>query len=72
MIKELVMKTKPSNNKNHFTPLEAMHTESICLGILWTIGAIATVALLIFFGINEAKEIFQPIVEALQVHTPIK
>jgi len=67
------MKTKPSNNKNHFTPLEAMHTESICLGILWTIGAIATVSLLIFFGTNEAKEeIFQPIVEALQVHTPIK
>jgi len=65
---ETDMKSNPSSNKNHFTPLEAMHTESICLGILWAIGAIATVALLVFFGINEAKEVFQPIVEALQVH----
>ena len=62
------MKTNSRSNKDHFTPLEAMHTESICLGILWAIGAIATVALLVFFGINEAKEVFQPIVEALQVH----
>jgi len=66
------MKTNPSNNKNHFTPLESMHTESICLGILWTLGAIAIVSLLIFFGINEVKEVFQPIVEALQVNTHSK
>ena len=66
------MKAKPRSNKNHFTPLDAMQTEAICLGILWTFGAIATVALLVFFGINEVREIFQPIVEALQVQPTIK
>jgi len=66
------MKTNPSSKKDHFTPLEAMHTESICLGLLWTLGAIATVALLVFFGINEVKEVFQPIVDALQVQPTIK
>jgi len=65
------MKAKPSNNKNHFTPLEVMHTEAICLGILWTFGAVAIVALLVFFGIHEIKEVFQPIVDALQVNTHI-
>jgi len=68
------MKTNSRHNhsKDHFTPLEAMKTESVCLGILWTLGAVATVALLVFFGTNEAREVFQPIIEALQVHTQIK
>ena len=66
------MKSKPSSNKTHFTPFEAMNTEAICLGILWTLGAIAIVALLVFFGINEVKEVFQPIVDALQVQPSIK
>jgi len=66
------MKAKTSNNKNYFTPLEAMHTEAVCLGIFWTFGAIAIVALLVFFGINEVKEVFQPIVDALQGQLTIK
>ena len=66
------MKTNSHSNKDHFTPLEAMHTESICLGILWTFGAVATVALLVFFGIHEVKEVFQPIVDALQVQPTSK
>ena len=66
------MKTNSRNNKNHFTPLESMNTEAICLGSLWALGAVAIVALLIFFGINEAREVFQPIVEALQVQPNIK
>jgi len=66
------MKAKLRSNKNHFTPIETINIESICLGILWTFGAIAIVALLVFFGINEAREVFQPIIEALQVQPSIK
>jgi len=66
------MKTKPRSNKDHFTPFEAMHIEAICLGILWTFGAIVTVSLLVFFGIHEVKEVFQPIVDALQVQSTIQ
>jgi len=65
------MKANSRNNKDHFTPFDAMHTESICLGLLWTLGAIAIVALLVFFGINEVKETFKPIIDALQVN-PLK
>jgi len=66
------MKTNSRSNKNHFTPLETIKIEAICLGLLWTFGAIAIVALLIFFGSHEAREVFQPIVEALQVQPNIK
>jgi len=66
------MKAKQRSNKNHFTPIETINIEAICLGILWTFGAIATVSLLIFFGIHEVKEVFQPIVDALQVQPTIK
>ena len=69
---ETNMKTNSRSNKDHFTPIETINIEAICLGILWTFGAIATVALLVFFGINEVREIFQPIVEALQVQPTIK
>jgi len=66
------MKAKPRSNKNHFTPLDAMQTEAICLGILWTFGAVAIVSLLVFFGIHEVKEVFQPIINALQVQPNIQ
>jgi len=66
------MKAKPRSNKNHFTPIETINVEAVCLGILWTFGAISIVALLVFFGIHEIKEVFQLIVKALQVQPTIK
>ena len=69
---EPAMKTNSRSNKDHFTPLKAMKTEAVCLGILWTLGAVSIVALLVFFGINEAREVFQPIVNALQGQPTIK
>jgi len=66
------MKPNTSQHKNTFTPLDAMSTEAVCLGILWTLGAVSIVALLVFFGSHEAREVFQPVVEALQVQPTIK
>jgi len=53
-------------HKNVYTPLEAMSTEAVCLGVLWSLGAAALVALLIFFGTHAAQEVFAPLVQALQ------
>ena len=53
-------------HKNVYTPLEAMSTEAVCLGVLWSLGAAALVALLIFFGTQAAQEVFAPLVQALQ------
>ena len=54
------------SRKNTFTPLSAMSTETVCLGVLWSLGAAAVVCLLIFFGTHAAQEVFAPLVQALQ------
>ena len=56
--------------KNSFTPLEAMSTEAVCLGVLWSLGAATLVGLLIYFGTHAAHEIFQPIIDALSTGVP--
>ena len=61
---------KTSRKHNTFTPLEAMSTEAICLGVLWTLGAAAAVALLIYFGTHAAHEVFAPLVQALSPELP--
>jgi len=53
-------------HKNVYTPLGAMSTEAVCLGVLWSLGAAAVVCLLIFFGSHAAQEVFAPLVQALQ------
>ena len=47
-----------------------MSTEAICLGVLWSLGAIGLAALLIYFGTHAAHEVFQPLIQALQVDVP--
>ena len=64
------MKSNSRRHKNVYTPLSAMSTEAVCLGVLWTLGAAAAVALLIFFGTHAAKEVFAPLIDALNVHSP--
>ena len=65
------MKTNTrSTRKNTFTPLEAMSTEAICLGVLWSLGAAALVALLIYFGTHAAHEVFAPLIDALSPNVP--
>ena len=56
--------------KNSFTPLEAMSTEAVCLGVLWSLGAAAAVCLLIFFGSHAAQEVFAPLIQALSPELP--
>ena len=64
------MKSSRHARKNTFTPLEAMSTEAICLGVLWSLGAAAVVCLLIYFGTHAAQEVFAPLIEALSPNVP--
>jgi len=61
---------KHSTKHNTYTPLSTMSTEAICLGVLWSLGAIGLAALLIYFGTHAAHEVFQPLIQALQVDVP--
>ena len=64
------MKSNTRRHKDTFTPLSAMSTEAVCLGVLWSIGAAAVVCLLIFFGTHAAHEVFQPLIQALSPELP--
>jgi len=64
------MKSSRHARKNTFTPLEAMSTEAICLGVLWSLGAGAVVGLLIYFGSHAAYEVFAPLIQALSPELP--
>jgi len=61
---------KTSSRKSTLTPLSAMSTEAVCLGVLWSLGAAAAVCLLIFFGSHAAQEVFAPLIQALSPELP--
>ena len=61
---------KNSTKHNTYTPLSTLSTEAVCLGVLWTLGAAFAAGLLIYFGSHAAHEVFQPLIQALQVDVP--
>jgi len=58
------------SHQGHYTPLDVISTEALLVGVFLSLLSAGVVALLIYFGTHTLHQLFEPLVQALNVHSP--